>query len=57
MANNTTIVVSGATISKGNNSAGQGQEDLYFCLEEIPPAISSQTYSTTGLGSWIISVS
>jgi len=57
MANNTAIAVSGATITAGNNSAGQGQEDLYFCLEEIPPAISSQTYSTTGLGSWIISVS
>jgi len=56
MANNTAIAVSGATITAGNNSAGQGQEELYFCLEEIPPAISSQTYSTAGLGSWTISV-
>ncbi len=57
MANNTAIAVSGATITAGNNSKGDGQEDLYFCLEEVPSGISSQTYSTTGLGSWIISVS
>jgi len=57
MANNTAIAVSGATIPKGNNSKGDGQEELYFCLEEIPPTISSQIYSTTGLGAWTISVS
>jgi len=56
MANSTAIAVSGATITAGNNSAGQGQEELYFCLEEVPSGISSQTYSTTGLGSWTIAI-
>jgi len=56
MVNNTAIAVSGATIPKGNNSAGQGQEELYFCLKGMLPTISAQTYSTA-LGQWTISVS
>jgi len=56
MVNNTAIAVSGATISKGNNSAGDGQESLYFCLKGMLQTISAQTYSTA-LGQWTISVS
>ena len=57
MVNNTATAVSGATITAGNNSAGQGQEELYSCLEGMLQTISAQTYSTAGLGSWTISVS
>ena len=57
MVNNTAIAVSGAAIPKGNNSAGQGQEELYFCLNGMLQTISAQTYSATGAESWTISVS
>ena len=56
MVNNTAIGVSGAIITAGNNSAGDGQESLYFCLEDVPSGISSQTYSTAGSESWTIAV-
>jgi len=55
MANNTAKAVSGATIPKGNNSAGDGQESLYFCLNGMLQTISAQTYSTA-LGQWTIAV-
>ena len=59
MVNGTATGVSGATITAGNNSAGQGQEELYFCLEEVSSGISQQTYSTAGAGTdaWTIGVS
>ncbi len=57
MVNGTATAVSGATIPAGNNSAGQGQEELYFCLEEVSEGISQQTYSTAGAGAWTIGVS
>jgi len=57
MVNNTATAVSGATIDKGNNSAGDGQEELYFCLNGMLQTISAQTYSATGADSWTISVS
>ena len=56
MVNNTATGITGATIDKGNNSAGDGQEELYFCLNGMLQTISAQTYSTTGLGQWTIAV-
>jgi len=50
-----TIISSNA--SRGNLSvgAGVGQEELYYCITEVPSTgISSQTYSTTSAGSWTI---
>jgi len=55
MVNNTATGITGATILKGNNSAGDGQESLYFCLNGMLQTISAQTYSTT-LGQWTIAV-
>lgn len=57
MVHSTATGVSGATVTAGNLTAGNGQEDLYFCLEEVTGGISSQTYSTTGLGEWTVAVS
>ena len=58
MLNDTTLKISGATIPKGNNSEGNGQEQIFFCLEEISYGISLQTYDTTGgsSGAWTIGV-
>ena len=56
MVNSTATGVSGATITAGNNSEGGGQEQLYFCLEEVSPGISQQSYSTTGAGAWTIGI-
>jgi hypothetical protein len=56
LANGTAINVAGSMLPRGNNSAGQGLEDLYFCLEQVPSNIISQQYSTQKAGSWIISV-
>jgi len=56
MVNNTATGISGATIDKGNNSAGDGQESLYFCLKGMLQTISPQTYSATGGDSWTIAV-
>jgi hypothetical protein len=57
MANNTATAITGATILAGNNSAGDGQEQLYFCLETVTPGISQQTYSTATSGAWTVGVS
>jgi len=56
MVNNTATAVSGSTAYKGNNSAGEGQEELYFCLKGMLQTISAQTYSATGGDSWTIAV-
>ena len=57
MVNGTATGVSGAAITAGNNSAGNGQEELYFCLEAVSSGISQQSYSTSGSGAWTIGVS
>ncbi|MEM2018117.1 MAG: hypothetical protein QW585_02805 [Candidatus Pacearchaeota archaeon] len=56
LQNNTFVSIAGASLPAGNNSAGQGQEQLYYCLVETPSSLISQTYSTNLLGSWIIRV-
>ncbi len=48
--------IGSSIITAGNNSAGEGQEELYFCLEIVPIGISSQTYDTTTNGEWTIDV-
>ncbi len=53
MQNNTVVGIINSILSAGNNSAGQGQEQLYFCLEEVP-ALIQQTYST--VLSWVIDI-
>ncbi|MEM4641489.1 MAG: hypothetical protein QXW65_03185 [Candidatus Pacearchaeota archaeon] len=56
LQNNTFVSIAGASLPAGNNSAGQGQEQLYYCLREVPSNLISQTYSTNLLGSWIIKI-
>ncbi|MEM4703051.1 MAG: hypothetical protein QXP53_01015 [Candidatus Pacearchaeota archaeon] len=56
LQNNTFVGIAGASLPAGNNSAGQGQEQLYYCLREAPSSLISQTYSTSTLGSWIIKI-
>jgi len=57
LVNGSNIGLNNATLNKGNHSVNDGttgQEQLYYCLQEVPTTISSQTYSTTNGGSWII---
>ena len=54
MVNGTSTAVTGSIITAGNNSGGSGQEQLYSCLEEVLSSLSSQSYSTTGVGSWTV---
>ena len=63
MRNNTAIDVNNTLLPVGNNtqnsgnSLGQvGQEELFFCLLEVPPTISSQSYSSSALGAWTITI-
>ncbi len=53
--------ITSAILERGNNSinAGDdtsGQEELFFCLKELPQAISAQSYSTSGTGPWTIQI-
>ncbi|MDD5177990.1 MAG: hypothetical protein PHT54_01765 [Candidatus Nanoarchaeia archaeon] len=57
MVNATATGITGATIAAGNNTAGSGSEDIYFCLEAVTGGISSQSYSTTSSGAWTVGVS
>ena len=56
MSHNTDIPISGALLQRGENSLGQGQELLYFCIEELPDDLSSQTYSTPQGSQWIVTI-
>jgi hypothetical protein len=54
-------VIAGTQLPAGNNSLNtgngvSGQEELYFCLAQVPIGISSQTYSTTLPGPWTVTV-
>ncbi|MFH1840346.1 MAG: hypothetical protein ABH849_04315 [Nanoarchaeota archaeon] len=57
MVNNSAQGVSGSTITAGNNTAGSGQERLYFCLEEVTAGILQQAYSTVDIQEWTVGVS
>ncbi len=58
LEDNVATGISGAILNKGNNSNGDGQEEIYFCLEEITSGIEQQSYSTAGAGSsaWSVEV-
>jgi len=61
MINKTAAPVTTANISAGNYSRndGTGQEDLFFCIRQVPTIISRQTYDTSAAYTdpWIIAVS
>lgn len=56
LVNATAATISNTIANRGNLSAGggAGQEQLYYCIKQIPSGISSQTYSTSTGGSWTI---
>lgn len=54
MVNATVTGINGSILTRGNNSAGQGQEQLYYCIEEVPAGITAQTY--TNIQSWVVDV-
>ncbi|MBI2451564.1 Ig-like domain repeat protein [Candidatus Pacearchaeota archaeon] len=61
MGNNSQIQVGSAILPRGNNSLNygnetSGQEQFYFCLEEVPQSIPSQPYSTSAGGAWTITI-
>jgi hypothetical protein len=55
LQNNSVVDVSNSVANRGNLSRGGGigQEELYYCLTDVP-SISSQTYSTDQGGSWTV---
>lgn len=56
LTNNTAVSVTSSILNAGNLTAGVAKEELYFCLEEVPSAIKSQSYSTPALFDWIIDI-
>lgn len=56
LANNSAITITNAVPNPGNLSAGGGvgQEEIYYCIRQVP-VIPTQTYSTAAGGlSWIV---
>ncbi len=56
MVNVSYEAIPGHELNIGNNTAGLGQANLYYCLRQVPSGIISQDYNTTGLGSWTIKI-
>lgn len=56
LANASQVLVTGSSANPGNLSlgGGAGQEELYYCIPNVPQ-LSSQEYSTAQLGSWTVS--
>lgn len=61
MINGTATAVAGSSVAAGNFTIGDGtgQEEIYFCIENVTADISPQDYSTSGPDSavWTIEVS
>jgi hypothetical protein len=55
LQNATYVSITNSDANPGNLSlgGGSGQEDFYYCITKVP-SLSSQTYSTSQGGSWII---
>jgi len=59
MANASAETVGSAVLNKGNHSVNDGstgQEQLYFCLKGLPQDISAQSYSSEGIGAWMVEI-
>ena len=63
--NATSTSIASSFVGRGNNSlsnndATSGQEQIYYCITQVPPDISSQTYSSAasdnGYGAWTITM-
>ncbi|MEK6855274.1 MAG: hypothetical protein AABX73_03560 [Nanoarchaeota archaeon] len=60
MVNGTATGVTGSILAGGNHSTNigsTGQEQLYFCLEELNTSISPQSYSSELEGAWVVAIS
>ncbi len=56
MAHAATTLIAGATLLRGDNSIGEGQEQLFICLENVPDNLKAQRYSTLIGSIWEISL-
>src|SRR3989338_7915398 len=56
-ASGLTRAVNHTILTRGNLSDNKGNETLYFCLLKVQTDLSPQTYSTSGGGSWTVTVS
>ncbi|MBI2452076.1 hypothetical protein HYV50_03280 [Candidatus Pacearchaeota archaeon] len=57
LTNGTDRQIINTVLNRGNNSINDGstgQEQIYYCLRTVPSTISSQIYSTSTAGSWLI---
>jgi hypothetical protein len=57
MANNSETQIYNANVTRGNytvNDGSTGQEQLYFCMPEVPSNIISQTYTTPD--EWVLTI-
>ncbi len=56
LSHNTGIVLAGANVVKGNNSATSNNGTTYIaaCLEEITAGVAAQNYTTSTSGNWTI---
>jgi len=55
MKNATSVKITGASVPRGNLSAGGGQGSLYYCLTEVPESLPKQGYSS-GANPWYVHV-
>jgi len=61
MVNGTSISITGANLSRGNNSLNllnedSGQEQLFVCLEQVPATLPPQEYSASGDTVWELTI-
>jgi hypothetical protein len=56
MQNGSSVILTNSVANRGNLSLGSGvgQEEIYYCLFQVPSNLSSQAYSTVTGGSWTI---
>jgi hypothetical protein len=56
LTNNSAFGVKASVSGRGNltKDDGTAKEEIYYCIPVVPSNITSQTYSTTTLGSWTI---
>ena len=56
MSNSTYVTITGAVLNKGNLTAGNAKEQLYYCLTSAPAYLTKQAYSTGAEGAWSVNV-
>ena len=57
MTNSTYVTITDAALSKGNLTAGNGKEEIFYCMTSVPAGLVKQSYSTFAEGAWSIQVS